>query len=284
MNIKFDLQNAGYYYASRYPENGIKISVGCDPEFEPWLIANVLDNDNNIICPAVNRISASDFSRIYSPNNEIKNILHTRVGLDRCRRCVELRPKPSNNVDDVIKNIASLVKRIHKRGMLLSVWSLEEPIGGHIHIGSLDKNNPLIGDLIYPFNNLVKLLDRFIGKPTQVLNPNNRDGTQSNRYGYTYGNLSDARNKEHGFEYRTPPAAIFLTPNILRMCLQIAQNLATKYFNFETISIGEEKNINLSEYDQLNIDGQLFHNIIREISQTESKIISPAKWLKERNP
>ena len=87
-------------------------------------------------------------------------------------------------------------------------------IGGHIHIGV---NKPYA-----PEPELLQLLDDFLGSPFYYCS-----GKARNCY-LGYGLY---REQPWGFEYRTPPSAIFYNKKISTIALKIAKNIVYKYLS-----------------------------------------------------
>ena len=85
---------------------------------------------------------------------------------------------------------------------------------------------------------LMSLLDDFIGIPTKALSGSARS---------EYGHLSDHRAQPHGFEYRTPPAAVFQNPAISCIVLTLARNLTKNYLNAATFEY-DNRNLTLEDY------------------------------------
>ena len=126
-----------------------------------------------------------------------------------------MRPSPDANPDAVIENIHALLNEFATRfGRDLNPRGDEYPCGGHIHVGILVRGGFPYG---YSPRKTVSVLDAFIGIPTRSLN-----GCARGDYAY----LGSYENKEYGFEYRTPPAAIFADKVVLRQVLDIVQRVA----------------------------------------------------------
>jgi len=108
------------------------------------------------------------------------------------------------------------------------------PCGGHIHFGGLPSE--------YVPSALIELLDDFIGRRTRKLNGEARGG---------YGRPGDWRQQPHGFEYRTPPAAVFANPKIAEITLKLARNLVALFYSQKAI----EYNSPPRKADYVNIGG-----------------------------
>jgi hypothetical protein len=57
-----------------------------------------------------------------------------------------------------------------------------------------------------------------------------------------YNHPGNFENKSYGFEYRTPPAAVFAHPKMLFVTAKIVQNLVTRYLNGFEFSIADNRN------------------------------------------
>jgi len=182
---------------TEFPKKIFTITIGADPEFE------VVRQDEVV--------RASDV---------ISGGIHDRVGVDGAGDQVELRPEPAETVQEAVKNFRKLLMEFAKRytqmGISLTCQGDRYPLGGHIHIG-------------VPFDyTFIKVLDNWIGK--KVINLS----------GYARGSykiLSAYEEKNWGFEYRTPPAAIFHNPKVLSSVYKIVKALAEHYYNADGVEI-----------------------------------------------
>jgi len=170
---------------------------------------------------------------------------------------IELRPKPGTP-RDVTQNIRKLIKQFSEEyeNLDLSIEGDEYPLGGHIHLG--------VGRRWYPPEELITLLDDFIGRPTIELSGEAR---------CDYKELSNVRKQPHGFEYRTPPSAIFMNPAIANICMKLARNITKKYLNSESFEYDNRK---LTESEYVTIGGlskqqaKYFMKFCREYKPTRS--------------
>lgn len=172
----------------------VEMQIGADPEFEElqdWL--------------AYSPVPTS----FYGTSNEI--------GADGAGSQVEIRPKPGRNHIELVRNIKRLISKIN---VPLSIKGDRYPLGGHIHLGFSDERvRKIVKDNINILY-IVKLLDDFIGKPLLALSGEARG---------SYKRLGAYEMKPWGFEYRTPPAAYLLSPDITKIVFKIARN-TVKYF------------------------------------------------------
>lgn len=143
----------------------------------------------------------------------------TEIGLDGAGRQIELRPK-GGSIDECLTDLTRLMCKLQDP---ISVIGHTYALGGHIHVG--------LGKTIYPTDDLLWLYDYFLGKPTMALSGNARG---------SYNKLSAYETKDWGFEYRTPPAAIFINPNITKLAFNICYYITIAYVNEQLIRIKNE--------------------------------------------
>lgn len=177
------------------------VTVGCDPEFE-------LIQGNEVI-NAEEEIDSDNWTN--------------SIGTDGAGDQIEIRPEPGDHIK-VTQNIKKLMKRFSEEfdEFQLGDTGNRYPLGGHIHVG--------IGMKYRPPTNLLHVLDDFIGRPVIKLSGKARG---------SYMVLSEARQQPHGFEYRSPPAAIFQNPAITCIVLKLARNLTKKYLNGDFLSYND---------------------------------------------
>jgi hypothetical protein len=174
-------------------------TTGCDPEFE-YL------EDGGAMRP----------SSLFKGTTAT-----TEIGIDGSGLSVELRPKPFEKPSDTISYLIGIMERLPiETG--LSVAGNHAPLGGHIHVG--------VGMEYNPDRDLVWLLDAFLGKPALDL---------SGRQRGNYKCLSQVREQPWGYEYRTPPSAIFAFPEIARISIKICKVLTECYINGQTMEINQ---------------------------------------------
>jgi uncharacterized protein YuzB (UPF0349 family) len=208
---------------TKIPE--VKIVLGADPEFE------VIDNGCVIMCPTT----------IVQGRFEDMRLVE-RIGTDGARTQLELRPKPGNTPEELVNNIKELFEKINHYH--ISAKGQGYPVGGHIHFGlvlepGLPTKLPVAGDFL-------KLLDLFLGSLFISLSGSARGQFTQN------GANGGYREQPHGFEYRPLPACVFSEPELCRIILKMAQNLATQFYNDKIITI-EGKFPTFMEY--INITG-----------------------------
>lgn len=182
--------------------------VGCDPEFE---VTEEYNGAIRVIQPPYNRYQGTGVNQ--------------EIGLDGAGMQVEIRPKAFENPADTVSYMIGIMKRIH--GDRFSVVGDRHPLGGHIHIGCVPHYDPP--------QDLKWLLDYFLGTPTI-----NLSGTARSCYrAMAFTNSRAVETKPWGFEYRTPPAAIFRSPEFARLAMKICKNVVEAFVNCQTIIVNE---------------------------------------------
>jgi hypothetical protein len=166
------------------------IKLGCDPEFE------VVDGNGKVFVPAEIGITGTGVP----------------VGADGTGESLELRPAPSDDPDQVIENMKSLIETI--KDVRLSVEGNVYPIGCHIHFSVNELGT------IMPTPENLKMFDHFLGYPCSVMNGRKRGKGDQGR---GYGAMSAYRTEPHGFEYRTLPSAVCAEPKFFKLVLKIGQ-------------------------------------------------------------
>lgn len=191
----------------------VTVTVGADPEFE------VLD------CTTGNLVPAYSFIRDDSHNK--------KIGCDGAGTQLELRPKAGTPVE-VIRDIKRLITRFHRLYPDKNIVPDGDtvPVGGHIHIGFEADWYEVIEQLrdLGIMDEIIELFDDFIGKKTIELSGSAR---------CHYKRLGAYEVKPWGFEYRTPPALIFATPEIARIHLKIAKNIVENFIKNEEITYND---------------------------------------------
>jgi hypothetical protein len=168
-------------------------TFGADPEFE------LVDRATRWIVPA---------SEVINGGTSIDD----KIGCDGSGSQVELRPVPAGSINKFLLNFKSVLKDFANNYPYYSLLAQGDiyPLGGHIHVS------------VPPNEQILKLLDNWIGKRVIDLSGSARG---------SYKRLSAYETKPWGFEYRTPPAAIFLKPEVLKAVLAIMKGVLKAYFN-----------------------------------------------------
>jgi hypothetical protein len=149
--------------------------------------------------------------------------------------CMELRPNPSETVEDHVKNISKLLKIGDKKKELTDKlwWSgasyksdlqpRRYTMGGHIHIGNpraleFDEHGDNNPETVH--RRVIRVLDELVGLPlTRIDAPEAAHRRKANAGGGPYGYFGDFRVQNGRFEWRTPSAVWLTHPNIARAVL-----------------------------------------------------------------
>lgn len=180
----------------------IKVTIGCDPEFE-------------LVSPHGGVIDASKIIATICKANGI-DYYSSKYGIDGACSQVELRPKASHNVDEVIKDIQDTLDEYQE--FELSVEGNEYPLGAHIHVGLTVDGKQVKAPQT---NEMIKSFDDFFGRVFYKMNGSKRG---------EYKKLSQWRSQPHGFEYRSLPSAAFENPKIARIVMKGIQKLCENIY------------------------------------------------------
>ncbi len=183
----------------RAPRINFQLTLGADPEFE---LVNARTRKV---------VSAQDVVRGGTLSSH-------EIGVDGAGWQVEVRPAPSASVNKFVKNIRDILVRFAQEypGYSLSVQGDKFPLGGHIHLS------------VPPNNDIITLLDHWVGEYVINLSGAARG---------SYKKMSAIETKRWGFEYRTPPAAIFLSPRVLRAVLKIIKSVISAYYKRDGVAL-----------------------------------------------
>lgn len=181
--------------------------IGADPEFA------VMDGINIVIA-----------HEVISPRHNF--------GLDGCEEIAELRPSPSFNPSEVVRNIHKDLctgyntnpEARHyawRAGSYIDGYS----IGGHVHLGL---RAAMRGTAMTPNNtyaDLSKYLDTYLAQVIRLVENTSQAGRRrSDEYGF----LSDFRPQRHGMEYRTLGSWL-ASPRVAEGVLCLAQTITYEY-------------------------------------------------------
>jgi hypothetical protein len=210
-----------------------EITYGCDPEFE------ILYQNQPI------SIKEKTFGELYNTTEQI--------GTDGMGAQLELRPEKSKDINHIINNLKYLFKLLENYH--IGVRGNRFPLGGHIHIGFIK------GDAEYEIDKyciakLLKLYDWYLGKPTWELSGKARGA---------YKVLSACEYKSYGIEYRTLPAAIFISPKICKIVFQIIKHITELFFTQHTFNL--PRLFKLKELKKIGIsseDAKTFYKFIKK--------------------
>ena len=176
----------------RPPKPRIEIKFGADPEFE-------------LVSLQTCKVVSAD--RVIDGGTSSSH----QIGVDGAGSQVEIRPAPSSNIEEFIRNFRDILKRFAREypGYTLSAQGDVHPLGGHIHLS------------VKPDSRIIALLDHWIGEQVIDLSGAARG---------SYKKMGATERKPWGFEYRTPPAAIFMSPRILRAVLRVIKKVVSNYY------------------------------------------------------
>jgi hypothetical protein len=191
------------------------ITLGGDPEFEVYV-------DGELV-PAY---------RLSIFNN---GGLSGAIGTDGASSTAELRPSPASSPGEYLENFTALVRKVSRRGILLSVKGDTYALGGHIHVGS--SNEYVVRLLKDEVEKFIEVLDDFVGR---VLLPT------SGRARGGYARLGAYEFKSYGWEYRTPPASYYADPKMVRIVYKLVKGLVETLLkegeiSYETLGDGRTK-------------------------------------------
>jgi len=191
------LKEAGLLTELTRPENQAKITLGTDPEMEALVQGKCIPGN---MLPSINV-----YNKAY-------------ISHDGARNQRELRPDPSESPEELVDNIKDLIRISSFFNEDLSIEGKLFTLGGHIHIGGTS-----------PSTELITILDYF-------LNPFNEFSNEERKKS-KYGKKGDFRYQPHGFEYRTPPAAWLLTPELALKTLQLTKVVVESLINGKDVTI-----------------------------------------------
>jgi len=220
---------------------GPPITLGGDPEFEVVKDGCIVSADTVPI-----------FTQGFRPATE------TPIGLDGAPFIAELRPDYAYSETEYVENFWSLVKRVQKEGILLSVKGDRVPLGGHIHVGSPDRL--VVRVLRYEDEKFIQVLDDFIGR---VLLPT------SGKARGEYKRLGAYRTKDYGWEYRTPPSSFYADLEMVRIVYKLVKGLVKVLL--------QERELAYETLDDGRAKPEEYHRFLTQ-EETEYFLGFPEKW------
>lgn len=181
--------------------------IGADPEFA------VMDGDEIVMA-----------NEVISPRHNF--------GLDGCEEIAELRPSPSFNPSEVVRNIhkdlcmgynTNPEARVYtwRAGSFVEGYS----IGGHVHLGlrAAMRGTSLTPDNTY--EDLSRYLDTYMAQVIRLIeNTSEARRRRSEEYGF----LGDFRPNRHGMEYRTLGSWL-TSPRVAEGVLCLSQTITYEY-------------------------------------------------------
>jgi hypothetical protein len=217
--------------SSKPPKPRVRITFGADPEFELIRSGKIL--------------SASGVIAGGTDSSEL-------IGRDGAGSQVEIRPAPSSNLRQFIENFRKGLIEFSKMypGYSLSAQGDVYPLGGHIHIS------------VSPNIEIIRLLDNWLGKRVIDL---------SGRARGSYRKMGAIETKPWGFEYRTPPAAIFLRRDVLYAILRIIKEVIKAYYSMDGVCLEPSKEE--IERLQLKEEWQTLNNFIEEYESLDKDVL-----------
>jgi formylmethanofuran dehydrogenase subunit E len=170
-----------------------RITLGSDPEFELVVDGSVVVADNLL-------------------ENDI-DLPWGVIGKDGAGDQLELRPKPAYSPSVLVKNVGRLLLSVPKGvGALPSTMGEEYPLGGHVHIGGVSKDE---------LEEALEVVDDAFGHIFYHMN-------SEARLDSSYGRRGDWRDQPWGMEYRTPPANIWSHPGVALVFLRAIKWVAER--------------------------------------------------------
>jgi len=215
------------------PKFNMKISFGADPEFE------LIDLRSRSIVSARGIVPGGTDSRC-------------KIGKDGAGNQVEIRPEPSSDIEKFIVEFKSVLRQFATMypGYSLSAQGDKFALGGHIHVS------------VPPSKEVLELLDNWVGRHVIDLSGSARG---------SYKKFSAYETKPWGFEYRTPPAAVFLNPSVLRAVLHIIKRVLKAYYSPRGVALypteDEVKMLGLDRY------WEILNKFIRDYHRLDKDVL-----------
>ena len=209
-------------------KNPIDFTIGADPEFVSVFKRKV--------------IIASDYVDI-----------HDKFGRDAYEKLFELKPNPSKCPLEVTENLKEIIKHavVKNPNFLKWRWICDSfymncPMGGHLHAGISPK-------IISAKDACSQFLDHYVGAITLILEDKKKGlaRRQYRRKNYRYGFASDFREKQHGFEYRSPSSWI-TTPEVAAAILSLFKVICYEMINNK--SFVPRKFVEPVDFDTMNVE------------------------------
>jgi len=219
--------------------------------------------NNNITVGADPEFELIYGNEIVSAVGFIKGGTSEFIGRDGAGSQVEIRPEPSGNLSRFVCNFRNALKEFVRMYPEYSLSAQGDiyPLGGHIHLS------------LPPNKDVLELLDNWIGKWIINLSGQARG---------SYKKLGAYETKPWGFEYRTPPAAIFLKPQVLYAVLKIMKAVLKAYFSCEGVSLAPDPD----EISRLKIEKEwkILQDFINEYPRMNKNILKNWKIRRKVEP
>ncbi|QQE80951.1 hypothetical protein [Alicyclobacillus sp. SO9] len=143
---------------------------------------------------------------------------------------LELRPNPEDNPLQLVTNLrdamveaSSKINRANVEWRAGSMPFKPYSTGGHIHFSGVQLSS-----------HLIKVLDQYLAIPLMLVEATDTASQRRPKYGF----LGDFRQKEWGFEYRTP-ASFIVSREVTTAAYCLAYVIAVHHFDLPTIDIYE---------------------------------------------
>jgi len=176
-----NLQNSPNFDFLKTLKLGNNFLQGADPEF------SLYDEGKNQVVSAKGIISG--------------NSLSSKFGTDGCGTTAEIRPDPSTDPFEIIKDIRQIMlnavdsyPELFELKWIAGSYFKGFPLGGHIHFGvPFEKSK-------FDYNLIAKILTQYVGAASLLLEKK-EDFLSRKKIGY--GAFGEVRQAPHGIEYRT---------------------------------------------------------------------------------
>lgn len=169
--------------------------------------------------------------------SSVITMVRSKFGLDGCAAIAEMRPDPSINPSQVVRNLYNdLLNGYYlnpktrdlywKAGSVLEDSCDIYATGGHIHFGihnSVPRRH--YGNRLDYYKKLTKYLDTYLAQTVRLLETPKQLG---GRIDGEYGQLGDQRENSHGVEYRVLGSWL-TSPRIAEGVLCLAQTIAYQH-------------------------------------------------------
>ncbi len=193
------------------------VTFGADPEFEASFFGDIKRADLFPLKYSVPRVG--------------------RVGYDGSMKIGEVRPRPSESIEELVRRTGRLYMSVFNRGIAPYLHSLVFPCGGHIHIGGRDPYTTL---RLRQSRAIPQFLGRLIGEYlVRFDGPARAQSHYSSPYAF--------RLQPHGIEYRAPGAWIYASPGLALAVLRSVERVVRALLLGATPPSGPELTDPISE-------------------------------------
>lgn len=169
-------------------------------------------------------------ARKYKPvRTSVKYSTKAPIGRDGSGNQIELRPGIGQDENDITEKLRSLILRCPHMGVIGDKY----PLGFHIHFGL----NPKLRRSSN-YEAISYAMDYFLGSLLINTSGYARSG---------YKMLTAYEGKSYGFEYRSLPSSILISPELTRIVFKVARNVAL-YMIHNALDIDENSKATKDEY------------------------------------